>query len=171
MIEIRYEKLGDADSVRRVNESAFAPSLNEARLVDMLREAGKAWVSLVAIGAGKIVGHVLFSPVSIAVAPENFRGVGLAPVAVLPAYQGMGIGSQLIRQGLEDCRSAGFDAVIVLGHLGYYPRFGFRPASGFGLESEYNAGDAFMALELRQGALAKTQGLVKFAQEFQLAGC
>jgi putative acetyltransferase len=171
VIEIRSEKPGDADGVRRVNESAFAPRLNEARLVDMLREAGKTPLSLVAIDAGQIVGHVLFSPVSIAVVPEIFHGVGMGPVAVMPAYQGMGIGSQLIRQGLEDCQGAGYDAVIVLGHTGYYPRFGFRPASSFHLENEYNAGDAFMALELRKGALTKVSGLARFAPEFQAAGC
>lgn len=171
MIEIRSEKPGDADGVRRVNESAFAPSLNEAKLVDMLRAADKASLSLIALSAGQIVGHVLFSPISIAIAPEHFVGVGMGPVAVLPSFQRMGVGSQLIRQGLEDCRGAGYDAVVLLGHTGYYPRFGFLPGYRFQLENEYNAGEAFMALELKPGALTRVSGLVKFAPEFQMAGC
>jgi putative acetyltransferase len=137
----------------------------------MLRDAGKARASLVALAAGQIVGHVLFSPISIAVAPEKFRGVGLAPVAVLPAFQGMGIGSQLIRQGLDECRRAGYDAVVVLGHRNYYPRFGFLIAASFQLDNEYDAGAAFMAMELRSGALTGVSGLVKYAPEFQAVGC
>jgi len=171
MIEIRSEHAGDLDAVRRVHESAFAPSLAEARLVDMLRAAGRVRVALVALAAGQIVGHVLFSPVSVAVAPGGFRGVGLAPVGVLPAFQRKGVGSGLIRQGLDMCRSAGYDAVVVLGHPGYYPRFGFATAHNFQLENEYNAGEAFMAMELKAGALAGVSGLVKYAPEFRAAGC
>ena len=171
MIQIRSEGPGDDDALRQVHESAFSPSLNEAILVKMLHDAGKASVSLVALEAGQIVGHVLFSPVSVAIAPEQFRGIGMAPVAVLPAHQNMGIGSQLIRQGLEKCRGAGYDAVVVLGHTSYYPRFGFQPASSFHLENEYDAGDAFMALELVPGALKQARGLIKYAPEFRAAGC
>lgn len=166
MIEIRSEKPDDESGVRRVHEAAFAPSLLEANLVDMLCKAGKALVSLVAIDEGQIVGHVLFSPVSIAIAPDQFRAVGMAPVGVLPAFQNKGIGSRLIRQGLDQCREAGYDAVVVLGHTSYYPRFGFLPGSHFGLENAYNANDAFMALELKEGALAGVSGLVQYGLEF-----
>ena len=97
--------------------------------------------------------------------------MGLGPVGVLPAFQGMGIGSRLIRQGLEDCQSVGYDAVVVLGHPNYYPRFGFRPASSFHLDNEYNADEAFMVMELKPGALTGVSGLVKYALEFRAAGC
>lgn len=171
MIEIRSEKVEDENGVRRVHEAAFAPSLLEANLVDMLRIAGKALVSLVAIDEGQIVGHVLFSPVSIAIAPDQFRAVGMAPVGVLPGFQNKGIGARLVRQGLDQCREAGYDAVVVLGHTSYYPRFGFLPGSRFGLKNEYNANDAFMALELKEGALASVSGLVRYAPEFRDVGC
>lgn len=167
MIEIRSEKPQDESGVRRVHEAAFAPSLLEANLVDMLRKTGKALVSLVALEDGQTVGHVLFSPVSIAIAPDQFRAVGMAPVAVLPEAQNKGIGSRLVRQGLDQCREAGYDAVVVLGHTSYYPRFGFLPGSRFGLENEYNANEAFMALALKDDALAGVSGLVQYAPEFR----
>jgi putative acetyltransferase len=85
--------------------------------------------------------------------------------------QRQGIGSRLVRAGLVACQQAGYDAVVVLGHVDYYPRFGFTRAEDYGLESEYDAGDAFMALELHPLALAGISGLVRFEPEFQEAGC
>ena len=89
--------------------------------------------------------------------------LGLAPMAVAPEYQQQGIGSALVRSGLEHCRAAGYKAVIVLGHPRYYPRFGFVPASHFNIRSQYDAPDeAFMALELEPGALGEIGGVVKY---------
>ncbi len=82
------------------------------------------------------------------------RAMGLAPLAVLRGHERHRLGS------------LGADFAVVLGHPRYYSRFGFRPASGFGLDSDYNAGDAFMALELRSGALAGVRGRVRYAAEF-----
>jgi putative acetyltransferase len=170
MIEIRAERPYDIDQIRGVNERAFgAPA--EALLVDRLRDANKAVVSLVAQDGDRIVGHILFSPITVADAPDSFRGVGLAPMSVLPEYQNHGIGSHLVRAGLAACQAAGFDIVVVLGHVGYYPRFGFAPAKDRGLENEYGASDAFMVLELRAGVLQATSGLVMFAPEFRETGC
>jgi putative acetyltransferase len=170
MIEIRVERSDDVAAIRDVNERAFGSSA-EARLVDQLRAANKAVISLVAQQGNQVVGHILFSPVTVTNAPESFRGAGLAPMSVLPEFQNQGIGSRLIRDGLIACRAAGYDVVVVLGHVGYYPRFGFAKATDCGLENEYDASDAFMVLELRQGALEPINGLVKFAPEFQEAGC
>jgi len=170
MIEIRAERSDDVDAVRDVNARAFRSSV-EPRLVDRLRAANKAVVSLVALHGDRIVGHILFSPVTLANAPESLRGVGLAPMSVLPAYQNQGIGSRLVRAGLAACQQARFDFVVVLGHVDYYPRFGFAPAKGYGLENEYGAFEAFMALELRKGALEGISGLVRFAPEFREEGC
>jgi putative acetyltransferase len=97
--------------------------------------------------------------------------VGLGPVAVLPEFQGRGTGSSLIRRGLEECKRAGYEIAVVLGSDLYYPRFGFSRASDYGLDNEYGAGEHFMAVELREGALAQVAGLVKYAPEFQAAGC
>ena len=170
MIKIRDERPDDIAAIRNVNERAFGSSA-EARLVDQLRAANKAVISLVAQHGNQVVGHILFSPVTVANAPESFRGAGLAPMSVLPEFQNQGIGSRLIGDGLIACRAAGYDVVVVLGHVGYYSRFGFAKAMDYGLENEYDASDAFMVLELRKGALERIGGLVKFALEFQAAGC
>jgi putative acetyltransferase len=170
MIEIRTERPSDARAIREINERAFGGPA-EAFLVDKLRAANKAVVSLVAHDGELVVGHILFSPVTVAHAPESFRGAGLAPMSVLPEYQNQGIGSRLVRDGLAACRAAGFDIVVVLGHVGFYPRFGFAPAAGHGLGNEYDASDSFMVLELRDGVLKSVNGLVKYAAEFAEAGC
>ena len=170
MTEIRSEHPGDVTAIRVVNERAFG-SPGEAELVEKLRSANKAVVSLVAQRGDQVVGHILFSPITVANAPGSFRGVGLAPMSVLPEFQDSGIGSRLVREGLVACRQAGYDIVVVLGHINYYPRFGFARAKDYGLDNEYDAADAFMVLELNGGALKRVSGLVKFAPEFQEAGC
>ncbi len=164
---IREEAHGDAAAIRRVNEEAFGRP-DEANLVDALRANGAATLSLVAESAGAIVGHILFSPVSIDRA-DGSRGeaLGLAPMAVAPRQQRSGIGTRLVRSGLEQLRAAGHGAVIVLGHPDYYPRFGFVPASRFGLRWEIDCPEeAFLAIELRPGALAGGPGVVRYRPEF-----
>jgi putative acetyltransferase len=125
-------------------------------------------VSLVALCDGALVGHIFFSPVTIAAAPVELVPMGLAPVGVLPAYQRAGIGGALVRAGLAACRALGARAVVVLGHPSYYPRFGFVPARRFGLHCEYVPpdDDAFMARELQPGALAGVTGVVRYAPAF-----
>src|SRR5687768_3562594 len=137
----------------------------------MLRAANKALISLVALDQGRVVGHILFSTVTVAVAPENFRGIGLGPMSVLPEFQNKGIGSRLVGEGLKACKREGYDAVVVLGHTRFYPRFGFSKAKDHGLDNEYNASDAFMVMELRGGVLETISGFVKYAPEFRDAGC
>jgi putative acetyltransferase len=149
-----------------VERAAFARA-EEADLVDRLRASVRPYVSLVAEVDAEVVGHIFFSPVTIAAAPANLQPMGLAPMAVLPARQRLGIGGGLIRAGLDACRGLGAGAVVVLGHAGYYPRFGFVPAVRFGLRCEYPVPDeAFMALELRSGALSGVAGLVRYAPQF-----
>jgi putative acetyltransferase len=89
----------------------------------------------------------------------------------LPEFQNRGIGSQLTQAGLDACRKAGYDVVVVLGHPSYYPRFGFSKAKDYGLDNEYNAQDAFMVMELKPGVLRGLAGLVQYAPEFREAGC
>lgn len=148
-----------------VNAAAF-PTSAEADLVDALRERAQPIVSLVAEVAGVIVGHILFSPVSLTGHPD-LGIMGLAPMAVAPAHQGQGIGEALVRAGLERCRELGYIAVVVLGHPGYYPRFGFAPAARFGISSEYEVPDeAFMATELQPAALRGKSGVIKYHAAF-----
>jgi putative acetyltransferase len=160
---IRPEVPADAAAVRAVHEAAF-PTPQEARLVEALRAAGKSVIALVAEAGGRVVGHVLFSPVRVERGAR--RGLGLAPVAVLPACQSRGIGSALIEAGLAEARPCGYHFAVVLGEPGYYARFGFARASAHGLASEYGVDEAFMVLTLVPGGLDGMAGLVRYAPEF-----
>jgi putative acetyltransferase len=149
-----------------VNQEAFGQDL-EADLVDTLRANGKVVLSLVAELNGQVVGHILFTPVTIESANRTITVLGLAPMAVLPPYQRRGIGTGLVERALARLKTAGHRGVVVLGHPVYYPRFGFVPASTFGIRSEYDAPDAaFLALELIPDGLKDCAGLAKFQPEF-----
>lgn len=165
---IRPETSDDILEIRRINEIAFG-GMAEADLVDALRDAGKIVVSLVAMTGSVMVGHILFSRVAIESSGDAIRAVGLAPMSVKPEWQNQGIGSQLVKAGLGECTKLGFECVIVLGHSHYYPRFGFVPASRFGIRSEYAVDDdVFMALELQPATLARASGVAKYEPEFSL---
>jgi len=162
---IRAEKESDRDAVFAVNLSAFETPA-EATLVDVLREQAQPVLSLVAEKNGNVVGHIMFSPVSLSENPD-LKVMGLAPMAVAPEHQRKGIGSALVRAGLEQCRQLGFVAVVVLGHPEYYPRFGFSPSSRFGIDSEYEVPEeVFMAMELESEALSGKTGRVKYHNAF-----
>ena len=163
---VRSEKPEDVPAIRIVNELAFGGAA-EADLIDALRRNGKAPISLVAEDDGRVVGHILFSPVTIETSERELVGVGLAPMSVIPERQNQRIGSLLVEEGLRRCREEGRRFVVVLGHPGYYPRFGFVPASRFGIKSEYDVADeVFMVMELQEGALSGCAGVVKYQPEF-----
>jgi putative acetyltransferase len=165
MITIRAETAGDIPAVRRVNELAFGQP-DEADLVDALRAAAHPHISLVAAAEGYVAGHIFFSPVTLEGQGSTPTALGLAPMAISPEYQRRGIGSRLVREGLKECRRIGCDVVVVLGHPGYYPRFGFVPASRRGLRCEYPVPDeVFMVFELKPDALPGP-GLVRYRPEF-----
>jgi putative acetyltransferase len=164
-LSIRPEGPADADAIRRVLEAAF-PTPAEAQLVELLRAAGHLLISLVAEEDGIIVGHIAFSPVRVDGAAAEGTGIGLAPLAVLPDHQRRGIGSRLIRDGLEACERAGHGFVVVLGAPALYGPLGFDRADRKGLGNEYEAGEEFMALELREGAIPEAGGVVRFGPEF-----
>jgi putative acetyltransferase len=166
MLLIRQERPEDIAAIREVHELAFGRTA-EADLVDALRAHRKVTLSLVALEDGRLVGHILFSPVTIDSGHRSFPAVGLAPMAVLPTRQGCGIGSQLATTGLLECRNAGYDCVVVVGHPAYYSRFGFVPASRYGLKSEYEVPDeAFMVLAWQAGVLRDRGGVVRYQPEF-----
>ena len=164
-MHIRPERPEDISGIRHVNQSAFETAA-EADLVEALREQAHPIVSLVAVDGEAVVGHILFSPMTLS-SNTDAQIMGLAPMAVLPSRQRQGIGSALVRTGLDECRRFGFSAVVVLGHADYYPRFGFVPASTFGLRSEYSVpDDVFLAIELSPDALRQRAGTIRYHPAF-----
>ena len=165
-LTIRPERPADIPLIRAVNERAFGQP-DEAALVDAVRARGERSISLVAVDGERLVGHVLFTPVTIHGPDCAHEAVGLAPLAVDPDYQRRGIGGRLVAQGLDGCRESGYRVAVVLGHPTYYPRFGFVPARLHGIRFELNAPDeTFMVLELEPGALAGCTGVARYVQEF-----
>lgn len=162
---IRDETRRDHEAVRELNEAAFESDA-EARLVDALREQATPVVSLVAEEDSAIVGHILFSPVTLT-DHESLGIMGLAPMAVAPSRQRQGIGSSLVRAGLDRCRELGAGAVVVLGHPEFYPRFGFVPSTRFDIGCEYDVPeDVFMVTELKPGFLRGTSGTIRYHPAF-----
>lgn len=163
---IRPERPEDAPQVRNINELAFGQSV-EADLVEALQQACPDSLSLVAEDRG-VVGHILFTPVVVENAGRRLVGMGLAPMAVLPEHQRRGVGSQLVRQGLEILHERGCPFIVVVGHPEYYPRFGFEPASMHGLTSQWDGvpDAAFMVVILDEHAMAGVSGVARYREEF-----
>jgi putative acetyltransferase len=165
MLEIRTAKSKDVADVHEVNALAF-PTETEANLVDLLRENVRSAISLVAVRDGRIIGHILFTPVRLS-GHSSLKIMGLAPMAVMPEYQRRGIGSRLVDEGLIRCRETGAGAVVVLGHPSYYPRFGFTPAAPRNIFCEYDVpADVFMVLELTADYLLGVEGTIRYHEAF-----
>ena len=166
MTMVRPETESDASAVRVVNQRAFAGP-TEARIVDAIRSRGHERLSLVAVQDDRVVGHILFSPVEIVPDGVRIRGMGLAPMAVEPARQRQGIGSSLVREGLRRLDEMGCLFVVVVGHPEYYPRFGFEPASRFGVRPLWDGipDEAFL-IRIRPGAEPPPAGLARYLPEF-----
>jgi putative acetyltransferase len=163
-LAIRQEFDADAAAVGQVVRQAFGRD-DETKLVERLRTGGWTRAGLVAEWDGRVVGHVLFSDLAIVTPSGTRNALALAPLAVVPEFQSQGIGSRLVRRGLELCRRQGHTIVVVVGHPRYYPRFGFSAELAGRLESPY-AGESFMALELTPGALAGVTGRVEYPEPF-----
>ncbi|SRR5579875_98983 len=164
-ILIRPETSVDHEAIRHVNSLAFDQD-DEAKLVDALRDGEFVRVSLVAEQAGQVVGHILFSDLPIITGTGTVPALALAPMAVLPEFQNQGIGSALVRCGLDECRQQGHKIVVVLGHAQFYPRFGFSPKLAAHLESPFSGSDSFMAVDLVPGALDGVKGRVQYPPPF-----
>ncbi len=166
MIDIRDEQPGDATAVRDVNGLAFGQD-EEGRIVDALRDNGAASLSLVAVNGEAIVGHIMFSPLSVG----DLVGAGLGPMAVIPSHQRQGIGSRLVRAGIERLKSAGCPFVVVIGHPSFYPRFGFQLAAAYGLTCEWDVpADVFMVNILNPDVAGSLRGVARYRAEFSAAG-
>ena len=166
MVNIHPERVEDASRVRQVNELAFGQPA-EADLIEKLQRACTDSLSLVA-EEDEVVGHILFTPVAVEGAGQRVLGMGLAPMSVLPDRQRQGIGSQLVRRGLDILRGRGCPFVVVVGHPDYYPRFGFEPASMHGLACQWEGvpDAAFMVLVLDEHAMAGVSGVATYREEF-----
>jgi putative acetyltransferase len=165
-VRLESGELDERRIVHSINEAAFGRP-DEADLVDSLHCEGVVLASLVAVLHERVVGHILFSRMSIETPGRPTPSVALAPMAVLPQHQRQGIGGQLIRHGLDVLRQQGEQIVIVLGHPDYYPQFGFSCDKASFLESPFPR-HAFMAMELNPGALDGIHGKVKYPAAFGL---
>jgi putative acetyltransferase len=170
MITIRPETRLDLPAIRKINELAFG-QVAEANLVDSLREYCRDLLSLLAIDDNEPVGHILFSPATIESEADTIRGMALAPMAVLPGRQRKGIGSALVREGLETLQHSSCPYIIVLGHPEFYPRFGFEPASRHGVKCQWEGvpDEAFMLAILDQDLMSGITGTARYRPEFDLA--
>ena len=165
-MNIRKEKPTDIEKIWNINAEAFETNA-EANLVNALRNSGIPFLSLVYEENHDLVGHILFTPVELVGDTSGIRVTGLAPMAVVPSLQKKGVGSSLVKAGIQECISEGYDAIVVLGHPNYYPKFGFRPSVDYGIKSEYEVpDDVFMVLELKKNSLNRIKGTVKYHATF-----
>jgi len=166
-ILIRKEEEKEYKNIYEVNKLAFGQE-NESKLVEKIRKSNNFIpdLSFVAEINNKIVGHILFSKIKI-IGSSIFETLALAPMAVIPEFQRMGIGSELIKKGMEKVKELRFNSIIVLGHKDYYPKFGFKRASKWNIKCSFEVPDeVFMAIELTEGALKGKAGTVKYPDEF-----
>jgi putative acetyltransferase len=161
---IRERQPADDEAIRQLNDQAFVGP-HESTLIGALRATGLAVIELVAIERAAIAGHILFSSLDATLDGRSVRMLALAPMSVAPGRRNRGIGSELVRNGLAQAREGGWEAVIVLGHPHYYPRFGFSAAPARHLAASFS-GDAFMALALSPGALDGMAGRVIYPAAF-----
>jgi len=167
LAEIRREAPGDTRQIRQVNELAFERTA-EADVIERLRLTCPDFVSFVAVVDGQIVGHILFTPAWLESPLGRVDGMGLAPLAVLPDYQNRGIGGKLIQAGLAEIQALGWPFIIVLGHPGYYPRFGFETASKYRVRCEYDAvpDEAFMITFFDRNILSPAGAVAHYRSEW-----
>jgi len=161
---IRDRQLADDEAIRRLNDAAFGGTY-ESQLIAELRAEGLAAIELVSVDGSDLIGHILTSTLDVSVGGKSARSLALAPMSVQPGRQRQGIGSTLVREALRRAQQQGWQAVIVLGHPSFYPRFGFSAAVARPLASPFS-GDAFMALELIPGALQGGAGRVVYPSAF-----
>lgn len=169
---LREEEASDYKKVFEINFAAFKQE-NESKLINALRNNFDVFIpelSIVAELNKEIVGHILFTKIQIKNAEGIvFESLALAPMAVLPDFQNLGIGTRLVAHGLEKAKQLNFKSVIVLGHENYYPKFGFKPAHLWNIKAPFEVPlNYFMAIELQQDSLKNISGTVIYPKEFEI---
>ncbi len=169
MVLIRKQQSADIPQIREVNTRAFGQP-DEADLVDKLRERCQDLVELVAVFGDEIIGHIVFSPATVECEERTVTGAALGPMAVMPRHQRQGIGTKLVTSGVSLLQQNNCPFLVVIGHPDFYPRFGFRPASRFGVQCDWDVPDAvFMMMVLAEEEMQGVGGRVKFRPEFSQA--
>ena len=162
----RAEIPADGPAIRAIHLLAYNRN-QEADLVDKVRNNAAAKLSMVAEHDGAIVAHVLFSPVLLGEGSATVRGLGLAPIGVLPHLQKQGIGTMLVQAALAKVKSGNCPFVAVLGEPAYYTRFGFEPARNLGVHCKWEASaSAFMLLVFDKSRVVQGMGLARYGEEF-----
>lgn len=163
LIEIREERPEDIAAIRDVNKRAFGQD-QEGHIVDALRSNGAVLLSLIATLNGQVVGHIIYSPLTVG---DEVTGAALGPMAVVPEHQRQGLGGRLVEAGNRRMKDAGRPFIIVLGHADFYPRFGFTPACTRGIKCEWEVpDDVFMLLVLDETKMQGVSGPAKYREEF-----
>lgn len=169
IVDIRQEEANDFPSIYDVHSKAFKRKV-EARLVDRLRLSGAfiPELSLVATVDDRVVGHILFTRITIVDGEKETPSLALAPMSVHPDMQKMGIGSRLIHYGFGKAKELDYRSVIVLGHAEYYPKHGFVPTSKWNIKPPYHVpANSFMGIELVEGGFSGIKGTVRYSKEFE----
>ncbi|MFC1630013.1 GNAT family N-acetyltransferase [Patescibacteria group bacterium] len=171
MINIRSENPEDYNTIYEINKQAFNDEI-EAKLINIIRHSSNFIpnLSLVALKDNKIVGHILFSQARIKNKETERPILILAPIAVLPEFQKQGIGSLLVKRGLEVSQSLNYDIVALIGYPEFFSFFGFVSAKSNGLEVSLNTAipdEAFMVYELKKDILSGVKGVVEFPSYFE----
>ena len=172
-INVREEQQTDYDAVFELIEKAFEKSTlsdhREQFLVQRLRKsiAFVPELSMVAEIENKIVGHILLTKLKIKNRQDEFDSLALAPVSVLPEYQGKGIGGMLIQEAHKRASQLGHKSIVLLGHERYYPKFGYKQADNFGIELPFDVPkENCMVIELTENGLKGVNGTVEYPKEF-----
>jgi len=170
---IRQERKEDyrdtEEVVRRAFENETYSDQSEHTLVAKLRksEVFVPDLSLVAVNEDKIIGHILLSKIWIDTEDKKVESLALAPISVLPEYQNKGVGRKLIQQALTIVEKLDFESVIVMGHEAYYPKFGFKKASHWGIQAPFEIPDELlMAIELKDNSLDHVSGVIQYSNAF-----
>lgn len=169
MLQLQSETSADLTEIRQVVTAAFQQP-NEADLVEKIRSSDNfiPELSLVAKQDGKVVGHLLFSDITIISDTQVYKALALAPLAIQPEWQRQGIGTQLVNFGLRRCQDFEYPVAIVLGHPEYYSRLGFQTASHFEIYPPFRVPDeAFMVRENQSGSLQQVRGMVQYPRYFE----
>ncbi len=174
-IDVQQEKKTDEAFVFEIIKEAFQDEeysdQQEHFLVERLRKSDAfiPQLSLIARFENQIIGHILMTKIKIKNQGNTYDSLALAPVSVLPKFQGKGVGTQLIKEAHKKAKELGFDSIILLGHKDYYPKFGYKQAHTFDIELPFEVPkENCMAIELTKGALKNISGVVEYPKEFGL---